>query len=215
MSMRRRLVFLPCVVGVTLLVGVAFPALFAAEEAKEKALEVGDKAPAWKDLEGTDGKKHSLADLEDAKAVAVAFTCNSCPVAKAYEDRLIALTKAYKDKGLHVVAINVNNVPADRLDRMKERAAEKEFNFDYIYDPSQEIARAYGATVTPHLFLLDKDRKVVYMGAFDNNMVAAEAEEHWFKDAVDAVLAGKKPEVQKTKQFGCGIKYETRAPSAG
>jgi len=171
-------------------------------------VEVGAKAPAWVDLEGVDSERHSLADLEKAKAVVVVFTCNHCPVAKAYEERLIELQKDYSDKGVEVVAINVNNGKADKLPAMKERAKEKEFTFAYLYDPSQEIGREYGATVTPHAFLLDGERNVVYVGAIDDSMKADKAKEHYLRDALDAVLAGKSPETASTPPAGCGIQYE-------
>ncbi len=180
----------------------------AKDEKKPKAASIGDAGPAWSKLEGVDGKKHALADLKDAKAVLVVFTCNHCPVAKAYEDRLIEIERDYKDLGVALVAINVNNMEADKLPAMKERAKEKGFEFQYLYDPSQEIGRAYGATVTPHAFILDGKRKVAYMGAIDDNIDAEKAEKHFVRDALDAVLAGKNPEPAKTKQFGCGIGYE-------
>lgn len=171
-------------------------------------IEVGAKGPAWIDLEGVDGERHSLADLEKAKAVVVVFTCNHCPVAKAYEERLIQLQKDYADQGVEVVAINVNNGKADKLPAMKERAKEKEFTFAYLYDPSQEIGREYGATVTPHAFLLDGERNVAYVGAIDDSMKADKAKEHYLRDALDAVLAGKAPETASTPPAGCGIQYE-------
>lgn len=181
----------------------------AKKEAAEKAgLELGGKAPAWSKLEGIDGKKHSLADLKDAKAIVVVFTCNHCPVAKAYEERLVALNNDYKEKGVALVAINVSNAEADKLPAMKERAEEKGFEFAYLYDPSQKIGRAFGATVTPHAFLLDKDKKLVYRGAIDDNQKIDKVEKHSLRDALDAVLAGKKPAVAETDQFGCGIGYE-------
>jgi peroxiredoxin len=178
------------------------------ETAEKTELALGDKAPAWKKLEGTDGKSHSLADLKDAKAIVVIFTCNHCPVAKAYEERLVALDRDYKEKGVEVVAINVSNAEADKLPAMKERAEEKGFEFAYLYDPSQEIGRAFGAKVTPHAFLLDKDRKLAYRGAIDDNQKADKVETNSLRDALDAVLAGKKPAVAETDQFGCGIGYE-------
>lgn len=171
-------------------------------------VKIGDAAPQWEELEGVDGEKHSLSDLKDAKAVVVVFTCNHCPVAEAYEDRLIALHNDYKEKGVAVVAINVNNGESDRLPAMKVRAKDKGFEFAYLYDPSQAIGRAFGATVTPHAFVLDGERHVVYMGAIDDEMNAAKASSHYVRDAVDAVLAGKAPATAETKQFGCGIQYE-------
>lgn len=175
---------------------------------EKKDLEVGQPAPKWENLEGVDGKKHSLADLKDAKAVLVVFTCNHCPVAQAYEDRVMALHKDYASKGVEVVAINVNNMEADRMPAMKERAQEKGFKFAYLYDPSQQIGRAYGATVTPHAFVLDGERKLAYVGAIDDNMNASKAEEHYVRAALDSILAGQTPETAKTKPSGCGIKYE-------
>jgi peroxiredoxin len=171
-------------------------------------LALGAPAPNFEALIGVDDQKHSLADYQDAPLLLVVFTCNHCPVAQAYEDRLIALQKDYADKGLKLVAINVNNIPDDRLDAMKKRAKEKNFNFPYLYDSTQKTGHAYGATVTPHVFLFDKDRKLVYRGAIDDNMDATAMKTPHLRNAIDAVLAGKKPAEETTKQFGCGIRYE-------
>lgn len=175
---------------------------------EEKEITVGDKAPAWKKLTGTDGKRHSLKDLKKDKAVAVVFTCNTCPVAQAYESRLIKLANDYKDKGVAIVAINVNENPGNDLDAMKRHAEEKGFTFAYLKDPSQETGRQFGATCTPHVFLLDAQQKIVYMGAIDDSMDPSSVKHHSLQDAIDAALAGKKPTVTKTRQFGCGIQYE-------
>jgi peroxiredoxin len=195
---------------------LAVPSAYAADAATEnkakdtteKKLAVGDKAPAWKDLEGTDNERHSLGDLADAKAVVVVFTCNHCPVAVAYEDRLAELAADYDDKGVEVVAINVSNSEADKLPKMKERAEEKDFKFDYLYDPSQQIGRDYAAAVTPHAFLLDGARNVVYIGAIDDSMKPEKVTKNFLRDAIDATLAGSKPQVDNTKPMGCGIRYE-------
>jgi peroxiredoxin len=195
---------------------LAVPSAYAADAATEskakdteqKKLAVGDKAPAWKDLEGTDGERHSLGDLADAKAVVVVFTCNHCPVAKAYEDRLVELAADYADKGVEVVAINVNNGDSDKLPAMKERAGEKGFKFDYLYDPTQQIGRDFDAAVTPHAFLLDGERNVVYIGSIDDSMKPEKVTKNYMRDAIDAVLAGSKPQVDSTKPMGCGIQYE-------
>ncbi|RMG04024.1 MAG: thioredoxin family protein [Planctomycetota bacterium] len=176
--------------------------------ARAEGVKVGDPAPQWKGIIGIDDKEHSLAEYKDAKVVVVVFTCNHCPVARAYEDRLIALQKDYKDKGVQLVAINVNNLPADRLDQMKARAKEKGFNFPYLYDSSQKIGHAFGATVTPHVFVLDAKRKVAYIGAVDDNMAPDKVKTPYLRNAIDALLAGKKPDPAQTKPFGCGIKYE-------
>ena len=170
--------------------------------------KIGDKAPDWSGIIGVDGKEHKLADYKKVKAVVVVFTCNHCPVAVAYEDRLIALQKDYKKKGVQFVAINVNNIPADRLEPMKVRAREKKFNFPYLYDSSQKSGKDYGAVKTPHVFLLDKDRKLAYVGAIDDSMKTDKVKTHYLRDALDAVLAGKPVEKPETNAVGCGIKYE-------
>ena len=161
------------------------------EATEDKELKVGDKAPAWKELTGTDDKQHSLKDLKKSKAVAVVFTCNTCPVAQAYEERLEKLANDYKEKGVEIVAINVNNDERNNLDAMKQRAEKKGFTYAYIADPSQKVGREFGAVCTPHVFLLDGDRKIAYIGAIDDNMKADSVKQHSLQDAIDAVLAGK------------------------
>lgn len=191
-----------------LLVAMVPLASCARAEEEAKGLKVGDKAAEWKDIIGIDDKKHSLADYKEAKVIVLAFICNHCPVAVAYEDRLVTLQKDYKEKGVQVIAVNVNNLPADRLDQMKIRAKEKGFNFPYLYDSTQKIAHDYGAKVTPHIFVLDKERKIAYMGAIDDNQQVDKVSKQYLRDALDALLAGKKPQVAETKAFGCSIKYE-------
>ena len=173
-------------------------------------VNVGDAGAGFKNLAGVDGKTHSIDDFKSAKVLVLCFTCNHCPVAVAYEDRFVEFAKAYKKKGVEFVAINVNTLEADKLPAMKQRAEEKGFTFPYLYDPSQESARAYGATCTPHLFVLCPERKIAYMGAFDDSQNAAKASKHYVKDAVDALLAGKKPPVAETQQVGCSIKYDSK-----
>ncbi|MFO0796915.1 MAG: thioredoxin family protein [Gemmataceae bacterium] len=174
-----------------------------------KVLDVGSTAPAWEKLAGTDGKTHSLADLKDKAAVVVVFTCNSCPVAVAYEGRLAALAKKHADT-LAVVAINVNTGKDDALPAMKERAAKKGFPFAYLYDPTQEVARKYGAKNTPEVFLLDKSRKVVYMGAIDDK-ATGEVKARYLEDAVAALAAGKAAAVAETSPAaGCSIRFNPK-----
>lgn len=180
----------------------------AADEAAQAAPAVGEAGPAWSGLVGVDDKSHSLDEYADAKLVVVVFTCNHCPVAQAYQDRLIELAGDYKDQGVQFVAINVNNIDADKLPAMKQRAEEKGFNFPYLYDPSQQIGHAYGATVTPHVFVLDQDRHVAYMGAIDDSQNPDNVTQQYLRDALDALLAGRTPETASTQQFGCSIKYE-------
>src|SRR5688500_6904460 len=167
-------------------------------------VEVGGKAPDFKGLPGTDGKQYGLADMKDAKVIVVCFTCNQCPMSVAYEDRFVEFTKKYGSKGVKFIAINANKKnPTETLEAMKTRAEEKGFNFPYVYDASGESATAYGAKVTPHLFVLDADREVAYIGSFDDKR--ENASKQFVADAVDALLAGKKVEVTSNKAFGCGI----------
>ncbi len=171
-------------------------------------LEIGDDAPDWSGIIGIDDQQHGLSDYKEAKLIVLVFTCNHCPVAKAYEERLVALQKAYGPKGVRVIAANVNNLADDKLGPMKRRAEQMKFNFPYLYDPTQEIARDHGATVTPHVFVLDGRRKIAYMGAIDDSMKADGVKHPFLKNALDALLAGKEPPQTVTRQFGCGIKYE-------
>jgi len=189
--------------------GLAVLAMLASNQGYAK-VKVGDPAPKWSGLAGVDGQEHGLDQYRTAKAIVLVFTCNHCPVAKAYEDRLVGLQKDYKSKGVQVIAINVNNLPADRLDKMKERAADKGFNFPYLYDPSQVSGHDYGAKVTPHVFVLDGQHKIVYLGAIDDSQDPANVKSNYVRDALDAVLAGREPPKADTKAFGCGIKYENR-----
>src|SRR4029079_6795115 len=122
-----------------------------------ETLNIGDAAPQWTDLPGTDGKKHSFADFKGMDLLVVVFTCNSCPVAADYEDRILDIAKKYAGPSgkVGLVAINVNKIPDDSLDKMKERAEAKGFTFPYLYDDTQQIAKAYGANYTPEFFVAD------------------------------------------------------------
>jgi len=172
-------------------------------------VSVGDRAPAWKNLPGVDGEKHSLSDLADKDVVVVVFTCNSCPYAADYEARLIEFARDYTgdDQEVALVAINVNRVPEDRFPQMQERAKEKGLNFPYLYDETQQIARDYGAKWTPEFFVLDKERKIVYMGAFDDNAKAAEVKSPYVEPAVTAALAGNAFDPAETPAVGCAVRY--------
>lgn len=173
--------------------------------------KVGDTAADFK-LKNVDGKKLSLADIKDAKGYIVVFTCNSCPYAVAYEDRIIALHQKYAAQGYPVVAINSNDKdvkPDDSYDKMKQRAKDKAFPFAYIYDETQEVAKTFGALKTPHVYVLDKNRMVRYIGAIDDNSEdAAAVKEKYAENALDALLAGKEVAVKETKAIGCGIKWK-------
>jgi peroxiredoxin len=184
---------------------VLVTAAMVTRDASAAKLKIGDAGPEFAALTGTDDKPHGLSDYKDAKAVVVVFTCNHCPVAKAYQDRLVAVQKDYKDKAVQVVAICSNSGGADNLEAMKKRAEDAGFNFPYLSDSSQEACQNYGATCTPHVFILDKDRKVAYMGSIDDNQNSDEVEKHYVRTALDALLAGKTPDPAVTRQFGCGI----------
>ena len=172
--------------------------------------EIGDASPAWNKLPGTDGKLHSLADLKGKDLVVVVFTCNSCPYAVDYEDRLIAFHKQFTSRKVGLVAINVNTVAEDALPAMKKRAAAKKFPFPYLYDKSQKIAREFGALFTPEFFVLNKQRKIVYMGSMDDNPDVEKATKHYLNDAVEATLAGKKVTTDETIAFGCKVRFKRK-----
>jgi peroxiredoxin len=175
-------------------------------------LSIGDKAPAWADLPGTDGKNHALADLKDKEVIVVAFTCNSCPYAVDYEDRMIAFAKKHctPEAKVALVAINVNKVEEDSLPEMQKRAKEKQFPYPYLFDATQQIAKDYGATFTPEFFVLGKDRKIVYMGAMDDKTNPTEAKTNYVELAVAAALTGKSPETKETVARGCLVRYERK-----
>ena len=174
--------------------------------------EIGDVVPEWHDLVGTDDKKHSLTDLADATAIVVVFTSNSCPYSVDYEDRLIALQKKYVDSaaGIKLVAIKSNAFSGDKIDKMKERAAMKHFEFPYIRDDSQTVARAYGAIYTPEFYVLDKERKLIYRGAMDDSTDARKVKVSYIDLAVKAAIAGKLPDVTRTGARGCTIRFSRR-----
>lgn len=175
---------------------------------------IGDEATDFS-LIGTDDKTYSLAQYTDAKGFIVIFTCNHCPYAKAYEDRIVALDKKYKDLGYPVIAINPNDAsvqPEDSFDLMKVRAQEKGFTFPYLVDEGQKIYPQYGATKTPHVFILQKENGkniVKYIGAIDNNHENAnDVSEKYVEAAVDALLAGNEIAVKETVAIGCTIKVK-------
>ncbi len=169
--------------------------------------EVGDKATDFK-LKNVDGKMVSLADFKEAKGFIVIFDCNTCPYSKAYNQRIIDLNEKYAAKGFPVITINANEGSGDSYDEMVRIANKKKYKFPYLYDESQEIAKTYGATNTPHVFVLNQQLKVSYIGAIDDNARnAASATKKYVEDAVDALLAGKSVPVTKTKAMGCGIKW--------
>ncbi len=176
--------------------------------------KVGDNIKDFS-LQNIDGKNVSLADYKDSKGFIITFTCNHCPYAMAYEDRILALNKKYAKAGYPVIAINPNDAiqyPEDNFEAMQVRAKEKKFNFPYLYDESQNIAKQFGATKTPHVFIVQKagDKLVVkYIGAIDDNWEkAADVKEKYAESAIDALLAEKPVATTSTKAIGCSIKWK-------
>jgi peroxiredoxin len=171
---------------------------------------VGDKAADF-NLKNVDGKNVSLAGIPNAKGYIVVFTCNHCPYAQAYEQRIIDLHKKYAPLGYPVVAINPNDKvaqPDDSFEKMQERAKDKAYPFVYLYDESQEVAHAFGATRTPHVYLLDNTKTVRYIGAIDDDSENPEkVKVKYLENAVDALLQGKPVEVTSTRAIGCSIKW--------
>ncbi|MBC7964397.1 MAG: thioredoxin family protein [Fuerstia sp.] len=182
----------------------------ASAEDEPVQLKIGDEAPAWAELVGTDDEKHSLADLKDKQVVVVCFTCNSCLYSVDYEDRLIAFHKKFSERkeGVALIAINANLKPAERLDKMKERAKAKEFPFPYLMDETQKVAASYGANFTPEFFVLNKDRRIVYMGAMDDQTQADKVDQRFVELAVEAALKNEMPVTTTNPARGCSIPYK-------
>ena len=193
----------------SLLNGLLAISVTAVEDESVK-LKIGDEAPPWTDLVGTDDARHSLDDLKDKQVVVVCFTCNSCPYAVDYEDRMIEFQKSFdkRSEGVALIAINANRKPSEQLDKMKERAAEKKFSFPYLVDETQEVAAAYGANFTPEFFVLNKDRRVVYIGAMDDKTVADKVEVRYVELAVEAALKNEMPAITTVPARGCAIPYK-------
>jgi len=176
---------------------------------------VGDKVEDF-NLKNVDGRMVSMGMFADMKGYILVFTCNHCPYSVAYEDRINDLNRKYNSKGYMVIAINPNDptlVPEDNYDAMKVRAKEKNFSFPYLYDEGQTVMKKFGAQRTPHVFVVsnngDKGNRIEYIGAIDDNYEDATAVKHrYVEDAVDALLAGKKPETTFTKAIGCGVKVK-------
>jgi peroxiredoxin len=178
-----------------------------------KAIPLGAKAPMadTKMKSATDGKDVTLASVAGKKGTLAVFTCNDCPFAKAWEDRIVALGNSYAKKGVGVVLINANNPglsKSDTFEEMQKRAKERGMTFAYAVDNNSMLARAFGAQKTPEAFLFDKDGKLVYHGTIDDNHEdAAQAHKHYLNDALEAVVAGKPVPLPETKSMGCGIKF--------
>ena len=173
-------------------------------------MKIGDEIIDF-ELPGVDGKIYSLSSFEKGKPIAVIFWCNHCPYVKAWEDRVVRLGNEYKDK-VQFVLINANDpvkYPEDSFDNMKKRAQEKGYPFPYLFDESQEVARRYGAERTPEIFLFDRNWRLAYHGAPDDNWEdESKVKNNYFRDAIEAVLMNGEPPVRETPPRGCTIKWK-------
>jgi peroxiredoxin len=174
-------------------------------------MTIGTTAPAF-ELPGVDGRTHSLDDYTDVTALALVQSCNHCPYVQAWEGRMNALQRELGPRGFALVAISSNDAdsyPEDSFEAMQARAREQGFDFDYLYDESQEIARALGSERTPEVFLFDRDRRLVYHGAIDDSRNDDAVTQQYLRDAVEAVLAGEEPPVADTMPVGCTVKWRS------
>jgi peroxiredoxin len=188
--------------------------LMVAASPIKNGYELGDAVADFK-LKSTEGKMVALTDFKSSKGVIVIFDCNTCPYSKAYNSRIIALNEKYASKGFPVVAIQPNSPevsPGDSFDEMVKLAEDKKYKFSYLFDEGQSVSKAFGATNTPHVFLLKKegnDFKVTYIGAIDDSAKNENTvTKKYVEEAVDALLAGKDITTSKTKALGCTIKWK-------
>ena len=174
-------------------------------------LAIGQAAPDF-DLPGVDGKRYTLASFREAKVLVVVFSCNHCPYVVGSEDRVLAFYRDFIPRGMAMVAINANETaghPMDSFDHMIQHAKDKKLPFPYLRDENQNIARAYGALRTPHFYVFDSQRKLGYTGRMDDNpREVAKATTHELRDAMEAILAGRKPPVDMTNPIGCNVKWK-------
>jgi peroxiredoxin len=186
---------------------VAVPALAGKYN---KVITVGQKAPDFSGIPAVQNGEDTSLTLSDLKddIVVLVFLGNHCPVVKAYEDRLIDFTNDYKDKGVKVVGISVNDLDSDRIPGIKTYMREHKSNYIYGYDESQKVGHEYGATNTPQFFVLDKERKIRYTGAMDNSQDESRVTKQYLRDAVNTLLKGETPAVEETRPMGCGVKYK-------
>lgn len=173
------------------------------------SLALSQTVPAF-ELLGVDGRSHGLDDYSDAELLVLVQSCNHCPYVQAWEGRMKQIQADYGARGVRLVAVNSNDAeryPEDSLEEMKRRAETQGFNFDYLRDESQDLARALGSERTPEVFLFDRDRRLRYHGAIDDNRDERAASEHYLRDALDALLSGEEPAVMETAPVGCTLKW--------
>jgi peroxiredoxin len=174
------------------------------------SLELGARAPDF-ELADTRGEVHRLSEAAGERATVVVWTCNHCPYALAWHDRILAAAEDYGDRGVRFLAVNSNDAeryPADSLEAMRERVARESWPFPYLHDPSQEAARAFGAEVTPHLFVLDPGLRLRYEGAPDADHSDPGQDAAWLRAALEDVLAGREPARPRTEPLGCSVKWK-------
>ena len=172
-------------------------------------LGLGSPPPRF-ELPGVDGRTHGLDDYADADALAIVQSCNHCPYVQAWEGRMIELQREYGDRGFTLVAINSNDArayPEDSFEEMTARAEREGFNFDYLNDEEQSVARALAAERTPEVFLFDAERRLVYHGAIDDSRDERAVSQRYLADALEAVLEGREPPVAETPAVGCTVKW--------
>jgi redoxin len=173
------------------------------------SLALDERAPTFT-LSGVDGLEHSLEEYADSELLALVQSCNHCPYVLAWEGRMKAIQRDYADRGVRLVAFNSNDASryaADSFEEMRKRAASEAFNFDYLHDEDQSLARSLGSERTPEVFLFDRDRRLVYHGAIDDNRDEDAVTAHYLRDALDAVLTGSVPAVRETPSVGCTVKW--------
>jgi len=174
-------------------------------------LTLTEQAPSF-DLPGIDGRNHALDDYGEAEVLVLIQSCNHCPYVQAWEQRIVAIQREYGERGVRIVAINSNdttNHPEDSFEEMARRAERHGFNFDYLYDEDQSVAGALGSERTPEIFVFDRERKLVYHGAVDDSRDETMVNQRYLRDALDAVLEGRRPPVAETPPVGCTVKWNS------
>jgi peroxiredoxin len=173
-------------------------------------IALATEAPTF-DLPGVDGERHTLDDYADKPALALVWSCNHCPYVQAWEGRMIELQREFGDRGFQLVAVSSNDAeshPEDSFEEMRKRASARGFPFDYLYDEPQAVARELGAERTPEVFLYDRERRLVYHGAIDDNRDEGAVRQQYLRDALDAVLSAEDPALAETPPVGCTVKWK-------